>query len=239
MELGGNAPFIVFDDAVLDLAVDGFIAGKFRANGENCCAPNRVLVQSGIYDKFIEALAKKMTSFKTGPGVDKSSTHGALIHQVQRDKCAALVDDMVVKGAKVHMGGKIPSNLPSAGAFYEATLISGVTSEMNSWRQEIFGPVAPITKFETEKQALDMANDCEMGLACYFYTTDVARCWRLSEELDYGMCGINSGLVSAAEAPFGGKNNSGIGREGSKYGIDDFTDKKLLAWGGILSAPLY
>ncbi|KAL8286769.1 hypothetical protein RQP46_004297 [Phenoliferia psychrophenolica] len=239
MELGGNAPFIVFDDADLELAVEGFIAGKFRANGENCCAPNRVLVQSGIHDKFAAALQEKMASFKTGPGTDAGTTHGPLIHQVQRDRCKAFVDDMVAKGAKVLVGGNIPSHLTKDGAYYEPTLVTGVTDKMNSWKGEIFGPVAALTKFETEKEALDMANDCEMGLACYFYTTDVARCWRLSEELDYGMCGINSGLVSAAEAPFGGKNNSGLGREGSKYGIDDFTDKKLLAWGGIKSHPLY
>lgn len=184
----------------------GLIAGKFRANGEkcvsdltlshgpladavgrglsSCCAPNRILVQSGIHDKFVEALAAKMSSFKTGPGTAKDTTHGPsflapsgspcstlikiyypgpLIHQVQRDRCAAFVDDMVSKGAKVVLGGKIPDHLPAAGAFYEPTLVTGVTKEMNSWRGEIFGPVAPLTKFETEKEALDLANDCEMG----------------------------------------------------------------------------
>ncbi|KAM0746863.1 succinic semialdehyde dehydrogenase [Meredithblackwellia eburnea MCA 4105] len=242
LELGGNSPFIVFDDADLELAIEGFLAGKFRANGENCCAPNRVLIQSGIHDRFVEALSAKMNSFKTGHGTGKGVTNGPLIHTVQRDKCKAFVDDMVSKGAKVVIGGKIPEDCPAKGAFYSPTLVTGVTSKMNSWRGEIFGPVAALTTFETEKEAVDMANDCEMGLAAYVYTTvssNVARCWRIGEELDYGMVGINSGLVSAAEAPFGGKNNSGLGREGSKYAIDDFTDKKLLAWGGIKGAPLY
>ncbi|KAI5476036.1 Gly-Xaa carboxypeptidase [Pseudohyphozyma bogoriensis] len=239
LELGGNAPFIVFDDADLDLAIEGYLAGKFRANGENCCAPNRTLIQAGIHDRFVNALQAKISGFKIGPGSDPNSTHGPLIHQVQRDKCKAFVDDMVKKGGTVVVGGKIPSNLAKKGAFYDATIVTGVPKTADSWRGEIFGPVAAITKFETEKEALDMANDCEMGLACYFYTTNVARCWRLSEELSYGMCGINSGMVSSAEAPFGGKNNSGLGREGSKYGIEDFTEIKLLAWGGISSKPLY
>ncbi|KAI5474786.1 succinic semialdehyde dehydrogenase [Pseudohyphozyma bogoriensis] len=216
LELGGNAPFIVFDDADLDL-----------------------VVEAGIHDRFVSALQERLSAFRVGPGSDPNSTHGPLIHQVQRDKCKAFVDDMVTKGGKIVIGGKIPSNLAQGGAFYDPTIVTGVPRSADSWTGEIFGPIVAITKFETEKEALEMANDCEMGLACYFYTTNVARCWRLSEELSYGMCGINNGMIAAAETPFGGKNNSGLGREGSKYGINDFTEIKLLSWGGISSKPLY
>ncbi|WP_422020079.1 NAD-dependent succinate-semialdehyde dehydrogenase [Roseibium sp.] len=233
LELGGNAPFIVFDDADLDAAVDGAIIAKYRNNGQTCVCANRIYVQSGVYDTFAERLAAKVSTLKTGNGYEDGVTFGPLIDQAAVDKVEGHVSDATSKGGNVLLGGKRHA---LGGTFFEPTILTGVTSDMAVASEETFGPVAPLFKFKTEAEAVAAANDTEFGLASYLYSRDMARVWRVSEALEYGMVGINTGLISTAEAPFGGVKLSGLGREGSRYGLDDFMELKYLCMGGIDAA---
>ena len=230
MELGGNAPFIVFDDADLDAAVEGAIISKFRNNGQTCVCANRILVQDKVYDAFAEKLAAKVKTLKVGNGMDEGVTTGPLIDAKAVAKVQEHISDAVAKGARVLAGGK-PHAL--GGLFFEPTVLSGVNTAMKVTREETFGPVAPLFRFNTEAEAIQMANDTEFGLASYFYGRDIGRIWRVAEALEYGIVGINTGLISTEVAPFGGVKESGIGREGSKYGIEDFLVIKYMCIGGI------
>jgi succinate-semialdehyde dehydrogenase/glutarate-semialdehyde dehydrogenase len=217
-ELGGNAPFIVFDDADLDTAVAGAIASKFRSSGQTCVCANRLFVQSGIYDKFSEAFAEKVRNFKVGGGYEDGVTHGPLIHDRAVDKVQQHVDDAVSQGGKVIAGGK---KIPDLGPnYFQPTVITGMKTSMKIMSEETFGPVAGIFPFDTEEEVVRMANDADVGLAGYFFSKDVSRCHRVAEALEVGMVGVNTGLISDPAAPFGGVKWSGFGREGSKYGID-------------------
>ncbi len=230
LELGGNAPFIVFDDADLDAAVEGAIIAKFRNNGQTCVCANRIYVQAGVYDAFAEKLAGAVGKLKTGNGFDQGINLGPLIDQAALDKVEEHVADALAKGARVVTGGKRHS---LGGTFYEPTVIAGVTNAMAVTREETFGPVAPLFSFTDEADVIAQANDTEFGLASYFYATDLARVFRVAEALEYGMVGVNTGLISTAEAPFGGVKLSGLGREGSKYGIEEFMEMKYVCLGGI------
>ncbi|MEX0327840.1 MAG: NAD-dependent succinate-semialdehyde dehydrogenase [Ruegeria sp.] len=230
LELGGNAPFIVFEDADLDAAVEGALIAKFRNNGQTCVCANRIYVQSGVYDAFAEKLAGKVATLTTGNGFDEGVAFGPLIDQAALEKVEEHVADATAKGAKVALGGK-PHEL--GGTFYQPTILTDVTSDMAVTTEETFGPVAPLFKFESEAEAVAAANDTEFGLASYFYSRDLARVWRVSEALDYGMVGINTGLISTEIAPFGGVKMSGLGREGSHHGLDEFMEMKYLCMGGI------
>ncbi|BFM50098.1 NAD-dependent succinate-semialdehyde dehydrogenase [Marinomonas sp. THO17] len=231
MELGGNAPFIVFDDADLDAAVEGAINSKYRNAGQTCVCANRILVQEGIYDAFAEKLAQRVASFKTGDGFAEGVNIGPLINDAAISKVEQLVEDAVTKGAKALIGGTVAQ---AAGAqFFAPTVLTGVTEEMDIFSNEIFGPVAPLFKFKTEEEAVAMANNTPFGLASYFYSQNLGRIWRVSEALEYGMVGINEGLISSEVAPFGGVKESGSGREGSKYGIDEYVETKYLCMGGL------
>jgi succinate-semialdehyde dehydrogenase / glutarate-semialdehyde dehydrogenase len=230
MELGGNAPFIVFDDADLDKAVTGAMASKYRNSGQTCVCANRFLVQSGVYDAFAEKLAAAVDELNVGDGTDAGVTQGPLINAGALTKVEAHVADAVEKGARVICGGVRHAR---GGNFYEPTILADVTTEMAVAREETFGPVAPLFRFESDEQAIAMANDTEFGLAAYFYSRDVARVIRVSEALEYGMVGINEGIVSTEVAPFGGVKESGLGREGSKYGIDEYLEIKYLCLGGL------
>ncbi|WP_254441166.1 NAD-dependent succinate-semialdehyde dehydrogenase [Ruegeria atlantica] len=230
LELGGNAPFIVFDDADLDAAVEGAVIAKFRNNGQTCVCANRIYVQTGVYDAFAEKLAAKVATLPTGNGFDEGIIFGPLIDQAAVDKVAEHVEDATSKGAKVALGGK-PHAL--GGTFFEPTILTGVTSDMAVATEETFGPVAPLFKFNAESEVVAAANNTEFGLASYFYSRDMARVWRVSEGLEYGMVGVNTGLISTAEAPFGGVKMSGLGREGSRHGLDDFMELKYICMGGI------
>jgi len=228
MELGGNAPFIVFDDADVDAAVAGAIASKYRNSGQTCVCSNRFFVQAGIHDEFVAKLDHAMREFKLGNGLDEGVTHGPLITENAVKNVDALVRDAVDAGAIVVRGGA----LSSLGAcFYEPTLLANAQRHMRVFREEIFGPVAPVFKFDTEAEAIEMANDTEFGLAAYFYTRDLARIFRVGEALEYGMIGINEGIISNEMAPFGGVKESGFGREGSRYGIMDYLEIKYLCVG--------
>lgn len=230
MELGGNAPFIVFDDADLDAAVSGAIVSKYRNAGQTCVCSNRLLVQSGVYDTFVEKLAAAVKEMQLGPGTGSGVTMGPMITTDAVADVDAMVKDALDKGASVVLGGKA-SGL--GDRFYEPTILADVTPEMRVFKEEIFGPVAPVFKFDTEEEAVQMANDTEFGLAGYFYSRDIGRCWRVAEALEYGIVGINEGLISNETAPFGGIKESGNGREGSKYGMDDYLEIKYLCMGGI------
>jgi succinate-semialdehyde dehydrogenase / glutarate-semialdehyde dehydrogenase len=230
LELGGNAPFIVFDDADLDAAIEGAVIAKFRNNGQTCVCANRIYVQAGIYEAFAEKLSAKVASLPTGNGFDEGIVFGPLIDQAAVDKVAEHIADATAKGAQIVQGGQAHG---LGGTFFEPTILTGVTADMAVATEETFGPVAPLFRFETESEVIAAANDTEFGLASYFYTRDMARSWRVSEALDYGMVGINTGLISTAEAPFGGVKMSGLGREGSRYGLDDFMELKYLCMGGI------
>ena len=223
MELGGNAPFIVFDDADLDAAVEGAIMSKFRNSGQTCVCANRFLVQSGIYDAFTEKFSKAIAALKVGNGMEAATTNGPLIDTKAVEKVEEHIADAVAKGAKIVMGGKRHA---LGGSFFEPTLITGVTPSMAVAREETFGPLAPMFRFETEAQAIAMANDTEFGLAAYAYTRDLGRTFRVLEGLNYGQVGINAGLITTEVAPFGGVKESGMGREGSKYGLDDYLNIK-------------
>ena len=230
LELGGNAPFIVFDDADLASAVEGAMASKFRNTGQTCVCANRIFVQDKVYDAFAEKLAAKVKTLKVGNGMDEGVTTGPLIDAKAVAKVQEHISDAVAKGARVLAGGK-PHAL--GGLFFEPTVLSGVNTGMKVTREETFGPVAPLFRFNTEAEAIQMANDTEFGLASYFYGRDIGRIWRVAEALEYGIVGINTGLISTEVAPFGGVKESGIGREGSKYGIEDFLVIKYLCIGGI------
>jgi len=230
MELGGNAPFIVFDDADLDAAVAGAMVSKYRASGQTCVCANRILIQEGVYDSFAEKFAAAVKDLKVGNGTDEGVNIGPLINQQAVEDVMGFVDDALSKGAHVVTGGR-RSNLGSC--FVEPTILTHVSDDMRVFREEIFGPIAPLFKFSTEEEAIAMANDTEFGLACYFYSRDIGRIWRVSEGLEYGIVGVNEGIISNEMAPFGGVKESGQGREGSKYGLDDYLEIKYMCMGGI------
>ncbi|PLX90390.1 MAG: succinate-semialdehyde dehydrogenase (NADP(+)) [Desulfuromonas sp.] len=230
MELGGNAPFIVFDDADLDAAVEGALISKYRNTGQTCVCTNRFLVQDGVYPQFADKLAAAVSQLKVGDGLVGETQQGPMIDMPSLEKVEEHVNDCLAKGGRVITGGKRHS---LGGTFYEPTVVVDVTSDMLIAKEETFGPVAPLFRFTTEQEAIAMANDTEFGLASYLYTRDLARSWRVGEALEYGMVGINTGLVSNAVAPFGGIKESGNGREGSKYGVDDFLEIKYLCMAGI------
>jgi succinate-semialdehyde dehydrogenase/glutarate-semialdehyde dehydrogenase len=230
MELGGNAPFIVFDDADLDAAVQGTIISKFRNTGQTCVCANRLLVQDGVYDAFTAKLSEAVMRLRVGDGLAGVTEQGPLIDQAALLKVEEYVADAVAKGARIAYGG---SRHALGGNFYTPTIIANVTPDMRVAREEIFGPVAPLFRFKTEAEAVHMANDTEFGLASYFYTRDIGRAWRVTEALEYGMVGINTGLITTEVAPFGGVKESGMGREGSRHGILDYTEMKYACFGGI------
>ena len=230
MELGGNAPFIVFDDADLDEAVKGAIICKFRNAGQTCVCANRILIQDGVYDEFTEKLMKAATGLKVGEGTDENVKVGPLISEGAANEVMSFIDDAVEHGAKVAAGGGRSELGPN---FVNPTILTNVNERMRVFNEEIFGPVAPLFRFESEDEAIDMANDTPFGLASYFYSRDIGRIWRVSEGLEYGIVGVNEGIISNAMAPFGGVKESGQGREGSKYGLDDYTDIKYICLGGI------
>lgn len=230
LELGGNAPFIVFDDANLEDAVSGALTAKFRNAGQTCVCVNRFLVQAGIYEQFIQRLSEKMQDFSVGNGLAGGHDIGPLINQQAVQKVQSHIQDALDKGAKLIAGGQPHA----AGAlFFEPTLIADVTPDMDVAAQETFGPLAAVFKFETERQAVEMANDTDFGLASYCYTNNLGRAWRMSQQLEYGMVGINKGIISNEVAPFGGVKHSGLGREGSKYGIEDYMEIKYTLFGGL------
>ena len=227
LELGGNAPFIVFDDADVDAAVNGALIAKYRNTGQTCVCANRILVQSGVYEEFARKLAARAGELKVGAGVEDGVAQGPLIDDAALAKVEAHVADALAKGARVLCGGERHAR---GGNFFQPTVLADVTHAMKVAREETFGPVAPLFRFATEGEAVAMANDTEFGLAAYFYSRDVARCWRVGEALEYGMVGVNTGLISNEVAPFGGIKQSGIGREGSKYGIEDYLEIKYLCF---------
>jgi len=230
MELGGNAPFIVFDDADLDSAVAGALISKFRNTGQTCVCTNRFIVQEGIYDRFVEKLGEAVKTLNVGNGMDEGVNQGPLISFKALDKVKEHLADAVDRGAVIVAGGKPHKN---GGTMFEPTVIGNVDTSMKMASEETFGPLAPVFKFKTEEEAIKLANDTEFGLASYFYTTDINRIWRVSEALEYGMVGINEGVISNEVAPFGGVKESGLGREGSHYGIDDFLELKYICMGGL------
>ncbi len=230
MELGGNAPFIVFEDADLETAVKATLASKYRNAGQTCVCANRILVQKSVMAEYSEKLARAVANFKLGNGADEGVTMGPLIDDAAADNVVAMIEDATAKGAKVLLGG---GRSEFGTRFVEPTILSGVTSDMRVFREEIFGPVSPLVSFSTEEEAVAMANDTEFGLAAYFCSRDVGRIWRVAESLDFGIVGINEGVISNAMAPFGGMKESGNGREGSKYGLDDYLEVKYLCIGGI------
>lgn len=230
LELGGNAPFIVFDDADLDAAVTGAMVSKFRNAGQTCVCANRIYVQDKVYEAFTEKLATAVSTLKVGDGTEDGVTQGPLINMAAVEKVEELVLDALANGAQVLVGGKRHER---GGTFYEPTILLGTKTDMRIAREEIFGPVAALYKFSNEAEVIQMANDTEFGLAAYFYARDLGRVWRVAEALEYGIVGINEGIISTELAPFGGVKESGIGREGSKYGIEDFLEIKYMCMGGI------
>jgi succinate-semialdehyde dehydrogenase/glutarate-semialdehyde dehydrogenase len=230
LELGGNAPFIVFDDADIDKAVEGAMASKYRNAGQTCVCANRLLVQDKVYDEFVTKLAKAAAAMKVGDGTEAGVLQGPLINKAAIAKVEEHIEDAVKKGARIVTGGK---RHKKGGNFFEPTVLADVTPDMKCAREETFGPVAPVFRFKTEEEAIRMANDTEFGLACYFYARDIGRVWRVAEALEYGMVGINEGIISTEVAPFGGVKESGIGREGSSHGIDGFVELKYMLMGGI------
>ncbi|HTP95182.1 MAG TPA: NADP-dependent succinate-semialdehyde dehydrogenase [Burkholderiales bacterium] len=230
LELGGNAPFVVFDDADIDAAVEGALASKYRNAGQTCVCANRLYVQDGVYDAFSRKLADKVAQMKVGNGLEPGVAQGPLIDKAGLEKVEEHVADALSKGAKVLVGGKRHAK---GGTFYEPTVLTGVTSAMAVAREETFGPVAPLFRFKQEDELIGQANATEFGLAAYFYSRDIGRIWRVAEALEYGIVGINVGIISNEIAPFGGVKESGIGREGSKYGIEEFLEVKYLCIGGI------
>ena len=228
MELGGNAPFIVFDDADLDAAAEGAIVSKYRNNGQTCVCANRILVQDRIYDAFAAKLSERVRKLQVGNGVDAGVVIGPLIDEAAVRKVQEHISDALAKGAEVTVGG---NQHPLGGNFFEPTVLVNVDTTMLITNEETFGPVAPLFRFQTEEQAVAMANDTEFGLAAYFYTRDVGRVWRVSEALECGIVGVNTGLISTEVAPFGGVKHSGLGREGSKYGIEDYLEVKYICMG--------
>ena len=230
LELGGNAPFIVFDDADIDAAIEGAMASKFRNTGQTCVCANRLFVQEGVYDQFAQKLAAKVAAMKIGGGLEDGVMQGPLIDMKAVEKVEEHIADAVAKGARVVTGGKRHAK---GGSFFEPTVLTGVKTNMKVTHEETFGPVAPLFRFKTEQELIKLANDTEYGLASYFYSRDIGRIWRVAEALEYGMVGINVGIISNEIAPFGGVKESGIGREGSKYGMEEFLEVKYLCIGGI------
>ena len=233
LELGGNAPFIVFDDADIDSAVEGAFASKYRNAGQTCVCSNRFYVQEGVYDAFVEKFAAKVRTAKVGNGFEEGVNQGPLIEEAAIEKVQRHVDDAVAKGGRVLVGGRRLSSLLS-GQFFEPTVVADATDDMLCAREETFGPFAPVFKFKTEQQAIDAANNTEFGLASYFYSRDVGRIFRVAEALEYGMVGINVGILATEHVPFGGVKQSGLGREGSHHGMDDYVEIKYLCIGDIL-----
>jgi succinate-semialdehyde dehydrogenase/glutarate-semialdehyde dehydrogenase len=230
LELGGNAPFIVFDDADLDAAAEGAIVSKYRNAGQTCVCANRLFVHENVYDDFAARLAERVRALKVGPGTDAGVMQGPLIDAKAVEKVEEHVADATSKGATVITGGKRHA---LGGTFYEPTVLAGVTPQMKIFAEETFGPVAPLIRFRTDDDVVELANRTEFGLASYFYSRDLGRAWRVAERLEYGMVGVNTGLITTEVAPFGGVKQSGLGREGSKYGIDDFLEIKYLCLGGM------
>ncbi|MCE8025087.1 NAD-dependent succinate-semialdehyde dehydrogenase [Billgrantia aerodenitrificans] len=230
MELGGNAPFIVFDDADLDAAVEGAVASKYRNSGQTCVCTNRLLVQSGVYDAFVEKLAARVAQLQVGNGLDEGVVQGPLINQAAVDKVQSHIADALAKGARLVCGGE-PHAL--GGTFFQPTVVADVTDEMRVAREETFGPLAPVFRFDSDEQAIAMANATEFGLAAYFYARDYRRIWHVMEGLEYGMVAVNEGILSTELAPFGGVKESGLGREGSHHGLDEFTELKYVCVGGL------
>ena len=231
MELGGNAPFIVFDDADIDAAVTGVMASKYRNTGQTCVCANRIFVQSGIYDEFAKKMAAAVGELKVGDGFDDGVTQGPLINIEAIEKVERLVKDATQKGAKVITGG---TRHELGGTYYTPTVLADVTTDMACATEEIFGPVAPLYKFDDENEVIKMANNATSGLAAYFYSRDIGRVWRVADALEYGVIGINEGIISTEVAPFGGFKESGVGREGSKYGTEEFLEIKYLCMGGLI-----
>jgi succinate-semialdehyde dehydrogenase / glutarate-semialdehyde dehydrogenase len=230
LELGGNAPFIVFDDADLDAATDGALASKFRNTGQTCVCANRIFVQDGVYDAFSKKLADKVSAMKVGSGLEPGVVQGPLIDMKAVEKVEEHISDAVAQGARVVTGGK---RHEKGGQFFQPTVLANVTPSMKITHEETFGPVAPLYRFKTEDELLKLANDTEFGLAAYFYARDIGRVWRVAEGIESGIVGINVGIISTEVAPFGGMKESGIGREGSKYGIEEFLEVKYLCIGGL------
>ena len=230
LELGGNAPFVVFEDADLDAAVEGAMLSKYRNTGQTCVCANRLLVQDSVYDAFAAKLVTAVKTLRPAPGLEDGATQGPLIDDRAVEKVESHIADAVSKGATVLLGG---TRHVRGGRFFEPTILTGVTAAMDVAREETFGPVAPLFRFTTEADALALANDTESGLAAYFYGRDIARVWRVAEALEYGIVGINTGLISTEVAPFGGVKESGLGREGSKYGLDEYLEIKYLCLGGL------
>ena len=229
LELGGNAPFIVFDDADLDRAVEGAMVSKFRNTGQTCVCANRFLVQSGVHDRFVEKLAEAMGKLKLGDGFEEGVTQSALINRAAVQKVQEHFDDALAKGAK-HVAGASPGE--AKGNYVEPVLVTGVTPDMQVCADETFGPLAAVIRFDSEEQAIELANDTPYGLAAYFYSTNIHRVWRVADALEAGIIGVNEGAVSNAAAPFGGVKASGLGREGSRHGLDEYTEIKYLCMGG-------
>jgi len=230
LELGGDAPFIVFDDADLDVAIEGAMASKYRNSGQTCVCANRIFVQKGIFDKFAEKLTARARQIKVGSGFESGVQQGPLINKAGLDKVKGLVDDATSKGAKLLLGGK---QHELGGNFFEPTVLTHISTNMEISKTEIFGPVAALHRFDTEEEVIKLANKSEYGLAGYFYSKDIHRCWRVAEALEVGMVGINEGVISSEVAPFGGVKLSGIGREGSKYGIEEYIYTKYVCLGGL------
>jgi succinate-semialdehyde dehydrogenase/glutarate-semialdehyde dehydrogenase len=235
MELGGNAPIIIFDDADLDQAVAGALASKYRNAGQTCVCVNRVLVQDSVYDAFVEKFVAAVSRFTLGNGLQADTTLGPLISARAANDVDAMVQDAVAGGARVAIGGSPAQELGEC--FYRPTVLTGVNSDMRVFREEIFGPVAPVFRFHDEAEAIAMANDSEFGLAAYVYTRDIGRVWRVSEGIEYGMVGVNEVGITSEVIPFGGIKESGLGREGSKYGIDDYIETKYICMGGLTAQP--
>jgi succinate-semialdehyde dehydrogenase/glutarate-semialdehyde dehydrogenase len=230
LELGGNAPFIVFDDADLDAAAEGAIVSKYRNTGQTCVCANRLFVHDKVYDAFTAKLAERVRALKVGPGTEAGVTQGPLINREALEKVEEHIADATTHGAKVAVGGKRHA---LGGTYYEPTILTGVTPDMKIFREETFGPVAPLIRFSTDAEVVELANRTEFGLASYFYSRDIGRIWRVAEALEYGMVGVNTGLITTEVAPFGGVKQSGLGREGSKYGIDEYVEVKYVCLGGI------
>ncbi|GLT31990.1 hypothetical protein SLA2020_066870 [Shorea laevis] len=230
LELGGNAPCIVFDDADLDVAVKGTLAAKFRNSGQTCVCANRILVQEGIYEKFADAFSKAVQHLQVGDGFTEGVVQGPLINEAAVQKVETFIQDATSKGAKVLLGGKRHS---LGLTFYEPTVVTDVKNEMLIAKEEVFGPVAPLLRFKTEEEAIHIANDTNAGLAAYIFTNNVQRTWRVSEALEYGLVGVNEGIISTELAPFGGVKQSGLGREGSKYGMDEYLELKYICFGDM------
>ena len=230
MELGGNAPFIVFDDADIDAAVEGAIASKYRNTGQTCVCTNRILVQRGVHDAFVARLTERVNALVVGDGFSDGAQQGPMIDQASVEKVEEHIADAAAKGAVIAAGG---ARHALGGNFFQPTILTGVTTDMAVAREETFGPLAPVFTFDTEDEAIQLANDTEFGLAAYFYSRDIGRVWRVAEALEYGMVGINEGIISTEVAPFGGVKESGIGREGSRYGIEEYVETKYLCMGGL------